>query len=231
MGRIVSTAGYSLKKAFRSVSAEPDAQRVTDFCTAVQGHSADSIVWIDEAGFYVGDHATRGYSPVGKRLRVAASRTLRRLKMTLLMAVTASGVVHYEVLDHNCCTRDFAAFIRGMQVPPGTLLVMDNLQVHKSAEAVSAVNEIGCHTAFIPPYSPRFNAIEYAFSLMKRMYRKECSQLQAECTGQYLDGDAYKELLHAVVMFPHDLRPFVERTLTTARAALLSGGACVQTHD
>ena len=231
MGRAVSRAGYSLKKVFRCVSSEPDADRVTDFCTAVQGCNADRIVWIDEAGFYVGDHATRGYSPVGKRLRVAAAKSLRRIKMTLLMAVTSSGVVHHTVMDHNCCKQDFCKFISELSLPENTMLVMDNLQVHKSAEAMAAYKQIKCQAVFIPPYSPRFNAIEYAFSLMKRMYRKECPFLQSSCTTGALDRSAYEELLHAVVLFPHDLRPFVARTLATAQAAYRSGGACVQTHD
>ena len=231
VGRWVHRLGYRFKKAYTFVPPVPDAPRVQDFCSSIQGKDPDQIVWIDEAGFYVGDHATRGYSPVGKRLRVAASRTLRRIKLTLLMAMTKTGVVHFEILDSNCNKLSFARFVHGLagKVSGNATLVMDNVQFHKSKEACDAYRSIGCSVLYTPPYSPRLNAIEYAFSLMKRMYRRECSDIQASCNN--LTRSDYEDLLHDVILFPHDLAPCVARSLDTARAGDVEGKGRVQTHD
>ena len=35
---------------------------------------------------------------------------------------------------------------------------------------------------FIPPYSPRYNAIEYAFGLLKRTYRSICNDADLKDT-------------------------------------------------
>lgn len=37
------------------------------------------------------------------------------------------------------------------------------------------ISSKGCTSLHIPPYSPRYNAIEYAFSMLKRRYRSICS--------------------------------------------------------
>ena len=218
VGRAVTRAGFSFKKAFGKVGIVPDAARTLAFCAQVAEAPSSDIVWIDEAGFYVGDHATKGYAPVGRRLHCTVSRTLRRVKLTLLMAMTSSGVLHHVVLDRNCKKHDFVKFVAELPVSRGTRLVMDNLQIHKSHEAIDAMKAKGCVPVFTPPYSPRFNAIEYAFSSIKRLYRRECSELQAQ-HGVDLDPSDYEELLHASVLFPHDMRPFVERTLATASEA------------
>lgn len=78
VGRAVSNAGYTFKKAFRFVAAPPAPEQLLQFCNALESSPTENVIWIDEAGFYVGDHASRGYSLKGKRLRCAASRTLRR---------------------------------------------------------------------------------------------------------------------------------------------------------
>lgn len=221
-GRWVARAGYTFKKAFTTVAVTPNPPTVLSFCSAVAKVPSSDVVWIDEAGFYVGDHASRGYAPVGRRLRCDASRTLRRVKLTLLMAITSTGVLHHEVLYDNCKKPDFVRFVNDLPVGPGTRVVMDNLQIHKCREVVDVMNKKKIVAVYTPPYSPRFNAIEYAFSAIKRLYRSECSELQAACGTSCLDREAYEELLHAAVMFPRDTSPFVHRTMQTVASAFRS---------
>ena len=100
-GRITRKVGYTRKNARRLVDARHNPEDILSFCRAYQAITGD-IICIDEAGFYVGEQGRRGYAPRGVRLRVRSSRTLRRSKYTLIMAVSAQRVVHYQVLDHNC---------------------------------------------------------------------------------------------------------------------------------
>lgn len=146
------------------------------------------------------------------------------------MAMTSEGVLHHEVLYENCRNDSFVSFLSNLPVHRGAYLVMDNLQLHKSKQALDAIRAKGCVPLFTPPYSPRLNAIEYAFSSIKRMYRQECSKLQAT-KGIDLDRSDYEELLHAAVLFPHNMMPFVQRTLATAASAFTPSRASSLTHD
>ena len=93
-------------------------------------------------------------------------KTLRRVKLTLLMAVSATGIVHYEILDHNCKKADF----------------------HHSIETVQAAKTKGFSLIHIPPYSPKMNAIENVFGMLNARYRRRCPLIASKTTD-------YKDLL------------------------------------
>ena len=114
--------------------------------------------------------------------------------MTLIMAVSSAGVVHHKILDHNCRKTDFLEFLEDLPVAPGTTVVMDNLACHRSVEAKAIMTRKGVKPLFTPPYSPRFNAIEYVFGWMKPLYRSNCplGAVQAEAFD-------FASLLEAVV--------------------------------
>lgn len=193
VGRWVRGLGYTRKKVKTIVDYSPPVELTNSFCSKYKMLADDQIVCIDEAGFYVGAHNRYGYAPRGKRIHVAASRTLRRSRFTLIMAVGSSGIVHYNIIDGNCHKNDFIQFIK--ELPPGCVtgktIVMDNLRCHHSKETLSAISALECQALFIPPYSPRYNAIEYVFSTLKRMYRRECGEqcipLETRCADDYVD--------------------------------------------
>ncbi len=82
--------------------------------------------------------------------------------------------MYHEVLDHNCKKPDFVAFIKKLNAPVGSSLLMDNIAFHHSKETLEAINSKGYKPLFIPPYSPRLNAIENFFGILKSNYRKLC---------------------------------------------------------
>jgi transposase len=70
---------------------------------------------------------------------------------------------------------------------PGQIVVMDNLQVHKTKRVRELIEGSGCQLVFLPSYSPDFNPIEEAFS--KALLRKaKARSLEAlvEATGSAL---------------------------------------------
>ena len=171
--RLVRDAGYTRKKAFRCSSQPCNKERVLRFCNAYQGN-ADNIVCVDEACFFHGEHPRRGYSPKGKRLHVACNPLLRRRKITLIMAIGRQGIIHYDVSEDNCNKSRFVAFVNQLPCPPGTVILMDNVAFHRSTESRHALEARGFQELFIPPYSPRLNAIENVFSAVKQTYRSHC---------------------------------------------------------
>ena len=176
IGRWVGGLGYTRKKVKKTIAYTPNSELVNTFCNTYTSLSDDDIVCVDEAGFYVGDHRRCGYSKRGHNIKVSGSSTLRRSRFTLVMAITKHGIAHYKILHGSCKKTDFVSFIRELpESLRGKSIVMDNLNSHHSVETLDALRVKGCTALFVPPYSPRYNAIEYAFSQLKTRYRSECT--------------------------------------------------------
>lgn len=58
------------------------------------------------------------------------------------------------------------------ELEPSSIVVLDNLRQHKSAEATKSIEAAGSRMAFLPPYSPDLNPIENLFSKIKQVVRK-----------------------------------------------------------
>lgn len=54
---------------------------------------------------------------------------------------------------------------------PGNVVVLDKLAVHKQPAVRAAIEAVGAHLRFLPPYSPDFNPIELAFAKLKTFLR------------------------------------------------------------
>lgn len=50
---------------------------------------------------------------------------------------------------------------------------MDNLSSHKRAGIREAIEAVGAHVAYLPPYSPDLNPIETVFSKFKGLVRSQ----------------------------------------------------------
>ena len=48
------------------------------------------------------------------------------------------------------------------------LLMMDNLNVHRSIEVRERIDELGFEVCWTPPYSPEYNGIELVWAMAKR---------------------------------------------------------------
>ena len=73
----------------------------------------------------------------------------------------------------------------------GQVVVMENLQVHKSLRAKELIEGAGAEVLFLPPYSPDFSPIEEAFSKVKGILRRigaRTREVLLEATGEALDA-------------------------------------------
>jgi len=203
VNRYVKSQGLTLKSAFRMVNVIQDNQKVKQFCeTYIEACDTDSIISIDETGFYFGDHRKKGWVQKGKRLAVKSDRSLRRVKFTLILAISCSGIVGYEILDHNCRKVDFIKFAETLNLPNNSTILMDNIPFHHSKEVVEAFILKGASLLYSLTYSPKINPIENVFGMLKPRYRKQCppefkkefdyKQLFETTLIQYLD----KQPLH-----------------------------------
>jgi len=57
-------------------------------------------------------------------------------------------------------------------MPPGDIVVMDNLSSHQSPTIRRAIRKAGAKLFYLPKYSPDLNPIEQAFAKLKTLLRK-----------------------------------------------------------
>jgi transposase len=184
--RYTTKLNYTYKKAVNVIDHNHDKVQVRSFCTRFEDAFADGLLYsADEAGIYVGDHPRKGRSKRGKRLAVGSSKTLRKTKFSLVMVVGVNGIAAFEVIDHNYKKPDFLRFFSNMNLPQGSLVVMDNLRAHHSPEVRNVLANKGIGILFSPPYSPRCNPIEKVFGALKPMYRKQCHLITSTNKEEY----------------------------------------------
>ncbi len=100
----------------------------------------------------------------------------------------------------------FETYVEHFLVPTlkdGQVVVMDNLQVHKSLRVKELIEEAGAEVLFLPPYSPDFSPIEEAFSKVKGILRwvgARTREALMEATCKALDAISRRD---AVGWFGH----------------------------
>ena len=134
---------------------------------------AARFVFLDETGLTTKMTRLYGRSRRGERL-VGEVPHGHWKTTTFVAALRASGLTAPMVIDGAMTGDLFAAYARQVLAPelrPGDVVVMDNLQCHKRADAVRAIERAGAAVAYLPPYSPDLNPIENAFSKLKGLVR------------------------------------------------------------
>ena len=136
--------------------------------------AAERLVFIDETSVKTNLTRLRGRAPKGERLPSPAPFGAWNTQ-TFIAGLTADGIVAPWVLNRPMYGEAFAIYIRTQLAPvlqPRTVVILDNLAVHKNVEAAKALRERGCWFLFLPPYSPDLNPIEMAFSKLKAHLRR-----------------------------------------------------------
>lgn len=130
------------------------------------------IVSLDETSFGRYGKPMFGYSPKGTPL-VLSKKPLTKAKPTSVLAIIDSnGLVVKEHLVGPYNKVLFTEFLRKSQLPPHTVILLDNVRFHHSSTVKDLASERQWELLYIPPYSPWFNPIEEAFSIVKRQYYK-----------------------------------------------------------
>lgn len=133
----------------------------------------EQLVFLDETGLKTNFTRLRGWAEGGARL-VEATPGGKWQTNTLVQAVALDGTRAAMVLDgpiDGICFAGFCEWLLAPSLHPGDLVVMDNLSSHKSVPAVQAIEAVGAHVVYLPPYSPDLNPIENVFSKVKQLIR------------------------------------------------------------
>jgi transposase len=87
----------------------------------------------------------------------------------------------------------FLAYVQQQLVPtlpPGDVVIMDNLSSHKQSGVREAMESAGADLMYLPPYSPNLNPIELAFSKLKSLLRRSAARTVEDLwkyIGQHID--------------------------------------------
>ena len=79
------------------------------------------------------------------------------------------------ILEGSANTTAFEVYVEQVLAPSlraGQIVILDNLQAHKSTCARTAIEAKGCQLLFLPSYSPDLSPIEEAFSKLKTVLRR-----------------------------------------------------------
>lgn len=132
------------------------------------------LLFLDETSTPTTMTPLRARSPRGSRVTGRVPRR-RWHNVTLLATLTPTGIGQSVVVNGSANRQVFDAFVEQHLIPalrPGQIVILDNLNVHKSARARAAIEAAGCRLCFLPTYSPDFNPIEPAFSKIKQALRR-----------------------------------------------------------
>ena len=130
-------------------------------------------MFIDETAVSTKMARLRGRAVRGRRLKARAPFA-KWGTQTFIAGLRADGLTAPWVIPGAMDRTAFDLYVRTQLVPtlqPGDVVILDNLSVHKSAQAEAAIRGCGARMLFLPQYSPDLNPIEMAFAKLKAHLR------------------------------------------------------------
>jgi transposase len=135
------------------------------------------LVFVDESGTTTAMTRTYGRAPRGERVEQEVPGAWESL--TLLSALRLSGVGPSLAFPGATDALALRTYVQEMLVPQlhtGDVVVWDNLQAHKDAAAIHAIEAVGARVEALPPWSPDLTPIEKCFSKVKAGLRKAAAR-------------------------------------------------------
>jgi transposase len=135
---------------------------------------AEHLKFIDESGTHLGLTRLCGRAAPGERV-VEATPGFSGKHYTVIAALSLTEVSAAWLLEEAMTREAFDVYVSQVLAPTlqaGDLILIDNLNVHKSEFARQAIEARGAHLEFLPPYSPDLNPIEKCWAKVKTVLRR-----------------------------------------------------------
>lgn len=140
----------------------------------------EGAISVDESSYKNNDMPLRGWAKKG--VRVPRPPPGHRKTISLLLAISADGIVHSDFRTGAYNGESFANFLRAL--PRDRKIILDNCAIHKSAVVKRVATERNLTLLYTPPYCPWFNPVEHAFSVSKNTYRQMRFRSGHDCFKQ-----------------------------------------------
>lgn len=144
------------------------------FLEEINKKNIDKIISIDESGFNKLLSINKGLSEKGKKINVPIRQKLNK-NITLLLATTTKGVLHFHIKRENINSILFHDFIKetiDKLEEKNYVFIFDNIRFHHNKNMLNLIITNGHKYIFTPPYSPNNNPVESIFSIIKNKYNK-----------------------------------------------------------
>lgn len=132
------------------------------------------LVFIDETAVTTKMTRPRGRARRGVRLKAQAPFG-KWGTQTFIAGLRSDRLTAPFVIEGAIDRIAFNAYVETQLAPSlqqGDIVILDNLSVHKSAQAEAAIRARGAWLLFLPQYSPDLNPIEMAFAKLKAHLRR-----------------------------------------------------------
>ncbi len=142
---------------------------------------AERLVFLDESGALTNLIRLYGWSPRGERASGTAPCG-RWERVTILGALGLEGILGAMSIAAATDGAVFHAYLEQVLLPelrrvkPDAVLVMDNLNAHKTAAVRALLDGAGFTYRYLPSYSPDLNPIELAWAKMKAGLRRAAAR-------------------------------------------------------
>lgn len=171
-----------------------------EYAVERKAFNAEDLVFIDECSSNAAMARQYGRGPRGARVHDACPVNYGS-NLTIIGALTLCGLDAVMTIEGAAGGEVFLTYVRKVLVPKlrfGNIVVMDNLAAHKVEGVRQAIESVGAHLIYLPPYSPDLNPIERAWSKLKNCLRNSAARTIA------LLNDAVAAAMRAIT--PADCR-------------------------
>jgi transposase len=169
------TLAAEKKSLYASEQETPRVKRLRHAFRRRRRHWADRrLKFLDETGVTIRLTPLYGRAAPGVRVVEAVPRNYGQ-SLSVLAVLGSQGLSAPMTVLGPVDASVFRVYIEqvlGPTLPPGDIVVMDNLAVHKGAGIAQAITAHGARVEYLPPYSPDWNPIEQGWSKLKTLLRQ-----------------------------------------------------------
>jgi transposase len=140
-----------------------------------------TLIFVDESGFDLSPHVSRGWAPVGRTPVVKFP--LRAGRVSAISGVTIEGEVYFRMYEGSIKARHVAVFVRQiLRLIGGPVdIIWDGIATHRAKDVKRLINSnwprLLVHR--FPAYAPELNPDEYFWNWLKNkeLVNLACSSL------------------------------------------------------
>lgn len=129
--------------------------------------------FIDESGVNIAMTRLFGRARRGERVHDAVPKNHGQ-NVSVLGSLSRQGIDAVMTIDGPVDAVVFRVYVEQVLVPtlePGDVVIMDNLSAHKGRPIRQAIEAVGAHLLYLPPYSLDLSPIEPCWSKLKTVLR------------------------------------------------------------
>ena len=150
--------------------------KTNTFCSEFKKlyNSNTLIACIDEVGFNTRICPLYSWSLKGEvnRVKNKLETGYKSKNKSICCCITSNGKIIYTQQDTPYNTKSFLLFLKQLNLPKDTLLLIDNVRFHHNNEVKQYIKNKNWNILYTPPYSPWFNPIENIFGIIKHNFRQ-----------------------------------------------------------